>query len=84
MLFLLARPGRKAGTPLCSGGVARPSRYHERVNQSAFVVLFMAAVLVLGTAIFFYWRSQYGVWAQNRRRKAQDAQRGDEKVIKYD
>lgn len=47
------------------------------------MIVFMAAVLVIGTAIFFYWRSQYGVWAQERK-KAKTHQTERSQVIKYD
>jgi hypothetical protein len=53
------------------------------VSFLTFAILFMTATLVLGTVIFFYWRSQYGVWAQNRK-KAADAVRDKAQVIKYD
>jgi hypothetical protein len=49
------------------------------------MVLFIAAVLTIGLAIFFYWRRTYGVWAV--RRKEREAQaRNDEKTqtIRYD
>ncbi|MFT3686721.1 MAG: hypothetical protein QM783_17675 [Phycisphaerales bacterium] len=48
-----------------------------------FAILFTSAVLVLGTGIFFYWRSQYGVWAQNRK-KTTETERDRAQVIKYD
>ena len=54
-----------------------------RVSFLTFAILFTAAVLVLGTVIFFYWRSQYGVWAQSRK-KAAAVKREQAQVIKYD
>lgn len=47
------------------------------------MVLFILAVLILGLLIFFYWRSQYGVWAQNRKRKSAGDQE-QVQTIKYD
>jgi hypothetical protein len=46
------------------------------------MVLFIVAVLVLGLAIFFYWRSQYGVWAQQRKKGSDQKQQTQ--TIKYD
>lgn len=40
------------------------------MNPVVFMVVFIAAVLVVGLAVFFYWRSQYGVWAQDRKKRA--------------
>ena len=48
------------------------------------MVVFILAVLVLGLVIFFYWRSQYGVWAQERKKKADGAEKAQTQVIKYD
>jgi hypothetical protein len=53
------------------------------VSFLTFAILFMVATLVLGLVIFFYWRSQYGVWAEDRKKAAQDA-RDNADVIKYD
>lgn len=47
------------------------------------MVVFIVVVLVLGLAIFFYWRSQYGVWAQERK-KAGEAEKENVQTIKYE
>lgn len=36
-----------------------------------FMIGFVVAVIVLGTGIFFYWRSMYGVWARERAARKQ-------------
>lgn len=62
-----------------------PSNRHLRcrVNPVVFMVVFIVAVLVVGLAIFFYWRSQYGVWAQDRKKQG-DAKSEAAQTIHYD
>ena len=47
------------------------------------MVVFIVAVLVVGLVIFFYWRSQYGVWAQQRK-KTSPADKEQSQTINYD
>ncbi|MDP1661031.1 MAG: hypothetical protein Q8L55_03865 [Phycisphaerales bacterium] len=53
------------------------------MNPVVFMVVFIVAVLVVGLAIFFYWRSQYGVWAQDRKKQG-DAKSEAAQTIHYD
>ena len=49
------------------------------------MVVFITVVVVLGTAIFFYWRRTYGVWAVKRReRENERASSEPAQTIKYD
>jgi len=54
------------------------------LNQLVVILLFFIGVMGLGLAIFFYWRSQYGVWAQERRRRSQEGRGVETQTIKYD
>lgn len=68
------RLGRWDVTPVRNGRPpVGPSKRHlrSRVNPVVFMVVFIVAVLVVGLAIFFYWRSQYGVWAQDRKKQGE-------------
>jgi len=47
------------------------------------MIVFVAAVLVIGLVIFFYWRSQYGVWAQQRKKQGA-GESTKTQTIKYD
>lgn len=55
-------------------------------KYTVFMVAFVAVVLVLGLVIFFYWRSQYGVWAQQRKKRSAEGRDGtvESQTIKYD
>jgi len=54
------------------------------VSQLVVILLFFVGVMVLGLAIFFYWRSQYGVWAQERKRRSLEGRGVETQTIKYD
>lgn len=86
-LLSFARPGGNAGPlffpPGSGGGTGGSHALRWPVNPVVFMVLFIVAVLVLGLAIFFYWRRTYGVWAQQRKR-ADAVKQNQTQTIKYD